>query len=1210
MSTAELLHGAVLDKTDGVPSTQELLQDQNNSYLKEITRPKHADVDLVAVHGLNWADAPAFAVKTWVGGESGAGRLWLKDFLPHRLPNVRVLLFAYNSNVAFQTSKIGVGDIAEDLLHKLWTFRQAVVKARIIPRYLPISKSAKSFAFFATPHHGGFGAEVGQAAAGLIRRLGRNPRTGIMEALRKDSLIAPDIHSDFVDGQDNYHICSFYECRPTPGLSSLIVEKSSAILHLGPAEIRVPCTGADHSTICKFPCENEHYRYVIDEIEDLVDWAIKSARDLPLSRVLSSSASSASLREKVNSSQSARSFPDHDVFPPSFPAMNDVETSDSTLDLKIPDLLKLNIRRGPFFLVPYSENFNFVGQQEALHCLKEMSTQPSKSPNNVALCGLGGIGKSQIALAYAYWHQRNFEKHSIFWLHAGDYLQLQESLELVAAHCRVSRTEDTKVALLDRLKLWLSDPTNGPWLMIIDSADRRDTFTQALENTQWHTSQRDHSTTPSRRIGRYFAAPAHGTYLFTTNNLSTAETLVQPQHIIHVHSMKPQDASTLLRSQLARIVTQRGDAEVHKVTWQEKELQKLAEKLDYIPLALLQAAAFIRQNSFSVPDYLKVLDDNESELTKLLEHELGSEHERDDMAKAVMSTWKAAIDEIHVHCPAAVEIISLIAFYDVQHIPKSLLRQFHNNMQYTDEALRILIEYSFITASTSTESFEMHRLVQLAMRKRLAVSNVEKEWAVKALSLLSQHFPDGKYESWDMCALLCPHALKVIQNTLYSTSEALSLGSLQSKLSWYFAQRGSYKQAELHNRRALELMVPIFGVNREHICTIKFQRIVILQKLNILEEAEDLAQEVWKERRETLGVRHKETLRSLALLCVIYQEQGRYVEGEKSLRKINKSLEETVEANDLTLLAPKYRLGFILLYLGRYDEALKWLRDAAILHETHLGPRHPQTLKINYGLARTLYQQGKYPEAEKMNLDTWAVQKEVLGTEHPDTLKSRHEVALNQQAQHNFAAAELSLRELYQQATSIVGSSHRYTYTVASSLASCLVAASSSSDPLRNNRLAAAESFYQLSLRGWEHDLLPSHPSLLAARSDLHAVRRLRHSMPLPAIEAAERACLKKLKAVLDREHPFAVKSRENLARTLWAQRDEASKRKEALVQAKKVLEVREKRLGWLMEGGLVREETLKAAELMLEMLPEGRERVRLEQKMGGMRYAWEFRKG
>lgn len=91
---------------------------------------------------------------------------------------------------------------------------QAVVKARSIPRYQAISRSANSFAFFATPHRGGFGAGFGHAAAGIFRRLGGNPRTGIMEALRKDSHVAPDMNNDFVDAQNDYHICSFYECKP------------------------------------------------------------------------------------------------------------------------------------------------------------------------------------------------------------------------------------------------------------------------------------------------------------------------------------------------------------------------------------------------------------------------------------------------------------------------------------------------------------------------------------------------------------------------------------------------------------------------------------------------------------------------------------------------------------------------------------------------------------------------------------------------------------------------------------------------------------------------------------------------------------------------------------------------------------------------------------------------------------------------------------
>lgn len=107
-----------------------------------------------------------------------------------------------------------------------------MVKARIIARYSLIHHCAKSFAFFATPHRGGHGAELGQVAAGFVRRLGMNPRTGIIEALRKDSHVAPEINNDFVDGQDNYRICSFYECRPMPPFGALVIRTRYNVLYL------------------------------------------------------------------------------------------------------------------------------------------------------------------------------------------------------------------------------------------------------------------------------------------------------------------------------------------------------------------------------------------------------------------------------------------------------------------------------------------------------------------------------------------------------------------------------------------------------------------------------------------------------------------------------------------------------------------------------------------------------------------------------------------------------------------------------------------------------------------------------------------------------------------------------------------------------------------------------------------------------------------
>jgi hypothetical protein len=103
---------------------------------------------------------------------------------------------------------------------------QAIVKARTIPRYFQIDKSAKSFAFFATPHRGGMGAGFGQKAAGLVRVFGSNPRNDILEVLRKDSQAAPTIHDDFVDGQDDYHVCTFFECRPMPLQRSLVGNNS------------------------------------------------------------------------------------------------------------------------------------------------------------------------------------------------------------------------------------------------------------------------------------------------------------------------------------------------------------------------------------------------------------------------------------------------------------------------------------------------------------------------------------------------------------------------------------------------------------------------------------------------------------------------------------------------------------------------------------------------------------------------------------------------------------------------------------------------------------------------------------------------------------------------------------------------------------------------------------------------------------------------
>ena len=85
----------------------------------QLVRPKKL-FSIVAVHGLNPTNKKGHAEETW----SVNGKLWLKDFLPKRLPAARILLFGYNSSVIFRTSAVGVHEAAEDLLTRLDSFRR------------------------------------------------------------------------------------------------------------------------------------------------------------------------------------------------------------------------------------------------------------------------------------------------------------------------------------------------------------------------------------------------------------------------------------------------------------------------------------------------------------------------------------------------------------------------------------------------------------------------------------------------------------------------------------------------------------------------------------------------------------------------------------------------------------------------------------------------------------------------------------------------------------------------------------------------------------------------------------------------------------------------------------------------------------------------------------------------------------------------------
>jgi len=220
-----------------------------------------------------------------------------------------------------------------------------------------------------------------------------------------------------------------------------------------------------------------------------------------------------------------------------------------------------------------------------------------------------------------------------------------------------------------------------------------------------------------------------------------------------------------------------------------KEVTELAAALEYMPLAMVQAAAYISQRRprCSVQQYLRDFQRSDRKRTTLLDYE-GGQLRRDYEAKnSIIITWQISFGHIQETRPSAAGLLSLMSFFDRQGIPENLLRdqperepaqqeqhEHDSERQAWEEEdsasqssagddgfeddIKTLRDYSFISANADRVSFEMHGLVQLATRKWLQIHNELEQWKERFVSNLCAAFPTGNHENWAVCQGLFAHA--------------------------------------------------------------------------------------------------------------------------------------------------------------------------------------------------------------------------------------------------------------------------------------------------------------------------------------------------------------------------------------------------------------------------------------------------------------------
>ena len=712
---------------------------------------------------------------------------------------------------------------------------------------------------------------------------------------------------------------------------------------------------------------------------------------------------------------------------------------------------------GPVWYVPYPRNPLFTGREGLLESLHERlaGEQAVALTQSYALHGLGGIGKTHLAVEYIYRYGLSYS--AVFWIAAENAETILGSLMAIADLLQLpERQEADQQKLVVAVQRWLN--THNQWLLIWDNVEDLDL------------------------LQRFLPATRAGAMLLTTRRQALG-TLAQG---IELPTMSPEEGLLLLLRR-AKLLDAQASLEqmqrlAQKMPTEYKAAKRLVAETDGLPLALDQAGAYLEETSCSVADYLQLF---ERRRRQLLARRGGAASSH---PASVVATWSLSFEQVEQASPLAADLLRMSAFVHPEAIPEELLTQAARSegeegedidRLLLHEALGTLSAYSLLRRQTEERTYAMHRLVQAVLRESMQ-EGLKKQWAERAVDLLNELFPDGReYETWGQCERLVSHALVCADHPILLGEEHLALASLLYKAAMYLFWRGQYAQAEPLYQRALAIRERSLGPEHLDVAETLHYLAALYFLWGKYAQAEPLYQRAWHIWEQSLGPEHLNVVKSLNNLGIMYREQGRYAQAEPLLQRALTIREQNRGAEHPDMVNALYNLASLYREQGRYAQAEPLFQRALHIWEQNRGPEHPDVGYPLCGLAELYREQGRYTASESLfqrALRTW---EQGLGSEHPLMAYPLNGLAELYREQGRYAQAE----PLYQHALHICEQSGKSEHPeMATSLYGL-------GELYREQgQYEQAEPLYQRALYICEQSLGPEHPDVATS---LHGLGEL-----------------------------------------------------------------------------------------------------------------------
>ncbi|KAF1988157.1 HET-domain-containing protein [Aulographum hederae CBS 113979] len=486
-----------------------------------------------------------------------------------------------------------------------------------------------------------------------------------------------------------------------------------------------------------------------------------------------------------------------------------------------PALLSLEQAKSPtqeVWMVPFDKNSRFTGREPELARLEDMLFSKQQT-TKLAITGLGGVGKTQLVIELLHRIASKQMHCSIIWISAVNMESLHQSYLDVARQLGISGCEDDKADVKRLVQQHLSKESIGRWLLVFDNADDLDMWITRIGPEQ-----------RSNPLIDYLPKSKQGAVVFTTRDRKIAVKLAQ-QNVVEVPAMGEDTATQLLEKCLV-------DPDLAK---DRQETSELLLQLTYLPLAIVQAAAYINENTISLAGYLSLLAEQEEEVIDLLSEEFEDDGRYRDIKNPVATTWLISFDQIQRRDQLAADYLSFIACIEPKDIPQSLLPAGQSRKKEVD-AIGTLMAYSFVNKRPADECLDLHRLVHLAIRNWLRKENLLAQSTERAILRLGEVFPDHDHQNRMAWRKYLAHAIYTLESNVASNDDDVRV-SLVWKLGMCLYMDGRWNEAEK-----------------------AFVRVIETRK---------------KTRKRVLGEEHPDTLTSMNNLAFTWKEQGRNAESAK-----------------------------------------------------------------------------------------------------------------------------------------------------------------------------------------------------------------------------------------------------------------------------------------------------------------------------------------